>query len=121
MSHPSAATRQRVPAHFARNGRFLEAGARIKVASNFLASFKVNRHIFLLSRQKAQTRQRSAVDCYVGLPFLRGAKGPETAAGSIQPHERGRRGDALPVSRATRYGTQACKWARWRWRVSLPP
>src|SRR5204862_4537782 len=48
MSHPSAATRQRVPAHFAGNGRFLEVGAWIKVAGNFLASFKANRHIFLL-------------------------------------------------------------------------
>jgi len=47
MSHPSAATRQRVPAHFAGNGRFLETGARIKVAGNFLVSFEVNRHMFL--------------------------------------------------------------------------
>jgi hypothetical protein len=48
MSHPSAATRQRVPAHFAGNGPFLEVGAWIKVAGNFLASFKANRHLFLL-------------------------------------------------------------------------
>src|SRR5438270_14099667 len=100
MSHASTATRHRVPAHFAGNGRVLEVGARIEVASNFLASFKVNRHMFLLSRQKAQTGQRSAVDCYVSLPFLRGAKGPVTTAGSIQPHDRGRRSDALPVLRS---------------------
>src|SRR2546428_8305250 len=50
MSHPSTATRQRVPAHFAGNGRFLEVCARVKVAGNFLASFKVNRHIFLSAR-----------------------------------------------------------------------
>src|SRR5438270_24558 len=100
MSHASTATRQRVPAHFAGNGRFLVVASWIKVAGNFLASFKVNRHLFLLSRQKAQTGQRSAVDCYVSLPFLRGAKGPVTTAGSIQPHDRGRRGDALPVLRS---------------------
>ena len=40
MSNPSAATRQRVPTEFASNSRFLEASAWIKVASDFLASFK---------------------------------------------------------------------------------
>jgi hypothetical protein len=56
--------------------------------------------MFLLSRQKAETGQRSAVDCYLVSLFLKEAKGHETAAGSIQPPEQGRRGDALPVLRS---------------------
>src|SRR6266516_796157 len=75
MSNPSAATRQRVPTHFASNGRFLEASAWIKVAGNVLASFEANRHMFLRIGQRARTRQRSALDCSVGLPFLREAEG----------------------------------------------
>src|SRR5690349_21514100 len=88
MSNPSTATSQRVSADFAGNGLFLVAGAWIKVAGNFLVSFKADRHRFLRIRQIVRTRQRSAVDCYVGLLFfLREAKRPETATGSIQPQE----------------------------------
>src|SRR6266699_1932685 len=74
MSNPSTAARQRVPAHFAGDGRFLKAGAWIKVAGHFLASFKANRHMFLRMRQIVRTRRRSAVNCSVDLPFLGEAK-----------------------------------------------
>src|SRR2546421_3591546 len=100
MSHPSTATRQRVPAHFAGNGRFLEVGPRIEVASNFLASFKLNRHMSSLADRKHRLDNEVLSIAMLVSPFLRRAKGPVTTAGSIQPHERGRRGDSLPILRS---------------------